>query len=102
MTSQIGPDSINPADFSALTNFVRGYLHQDAADVHGSAVEAARSFRRDAGEGEAAIVHAELKRLLEETGSLSHSELAQLLEELGSAWRFRSRAEIEQVRDALK
>jgi hypothetical protein len=101
MTSHTGTD-INPADYSALTKFLRGYLHQDAAVVHGSAIQAARSFRRDVDERETAIVHADLERLLDETRSLPDSELIRLLEWLGSSWRFQKRAEVEQLRDALK
>jgi hypothetical protein len=102
MTSGNREPDINPAEYSALTNFLRGYLHQDVAKVHGSAVHAAQAFRRDADERESAIVHAELERLLEETSALSDAELSLVLEKLGSAWQFRTRREIEQLRDALK
>jgi hypothetical protein len=102
MTSGDRYPDVNPAEYSTLTNFLRGYLHQDAAKVHGSAVRAAQAFRRDADERESAIVHAELERLLEETNSLSDVGLSRLLESLGSSWQFRTRREVEQLRDALK
>jgi len=102
MSSHTGTDDINPSDYSALTNFLRGYLHQDASVVHGSAIQAARSFRRDADQRETAIVHAELERLLDETNALPESELVAILEHLGSSWRFRDRAEVQQLRDELK
>jgi hypothetical protein len=102
MTSSNREPEINPAEYSALTNFLRGYLHQDASTVHGSAIRAAQAFRRDAGEREAAIVHAELERLLDEASALPDAELSLVLERLGSAWQFRTRQEIEQLRDALK
>lgn len=101
MTSHNRTD-FNPADYSALSNFLRGYLHQDAAIVHGSILQAARQFRRDADERETAVVHAELERLLDKTGALPDSELIRILEQLGSAWRFRKREEVEQVCEALK
>jgi hypothetical protein len=81
---------------------LRGYLHQDVAAIHGSAMRAAQSFRRDADERESAIVHAELERLLDETSALSDAELSLVLEKLGSAWQFRTRREVEQLREALK
>ena len=102
MTPRDSKPVLDPSEYSALTNFLRGYLHQDAAVVHGSPVQAARSFRRDAGERETAIVHAELQRLLAETCALPDSELARVLEVLGSSWRFQSRREVEDLRDALK
>jgi hypothetical protein len=94
--------SINPGEYSALTTFLRGYLHQDAAIEYGSPAAAARQFRRDADERETSIVHSELDRLLSETVSLPISSLARVLEDLGSSWHFGSREDIERLRDALK
>ena len=94
--------TIEPSEYSALRNFLLGYLHQDVAAVHGTPLQAAKSFRRDADERETTIVHAELERLLAKTNHLPDSELSRVLESLGSSWQFRSRLEVEQLRDALK
>lgn len=102
MSSRDRESSINPANYSALTNFFRGYLHQDVAAIHGSPIRAAHAFRRDADEREITIVHAELERLLDETSGSSDSELSQIIERLGSAWRFQNRREVEALRDAMK
>ena len=102
MTTRHGKPAIEPSDYSALTTFLRGYLHQDAAVVHGSPVHAAQDFRRDADERETAVVHAELERLLAETASLPDLELSRVLERLGSGWQFHSRREVEELRDSLK
>jgi hypothetical protein len=93
---------INRAEYSALATFLRGYLHEDAAAEYGSAAAAARQFRRDADERETTIVHSELDRLLSQTRSLPIAELSGVLENLGSSWHFRTRQEVEQLRDALK
>ena len=93
---------IDPAEYAALSNFLRGYLHQDAAVEYGSPATAARQFRKDADERETAVVHSELERLLSEAARLSASDLSRMLETLGSSWRFRSREEVEQLLDALK
>ena len=94
---------IDPKDYAALSGFLRGYLHQDARLVHGSPAEAARAFRRDADERRAAVVRAEMDRLLSATRQLPFARLEEILErELGSAWRFRDRQEVEQLRDALR
>ena len=102
MSSSHENTRIDQSEYSALTTFLRGYLHQDAAVEYGSPAAAARQFRRDADERETAIVHSELDRLLSETHSLPIAEFAAVLENLGSSWRFRSRQEVEQLRDALK
>jgi hypothetical protein len=102
MSSRDENAHINPAEYSALTTFLRGYLHQDAAIECGSPAAAARQFRRDADERETAIVHSELDRLLSQTRSLPIADLARLLENLGSSWHFQTRQELQQLRDALK
>jgi len=89
-------------EYAALSNFLRGYLHQDAAVEYGSAAAAARQFRRDADERETAIVHSALDRLLAETASRPMSELFGALERLGSCWHFQTRDEVEQLRSALR
>lgn len=92
----------DPREYSALTRFLRGYLHQDAAVEYGSARAAAQQFRKDADERETAIVHSELERLLTETSALSVADLNRALQQLGSAWQFRSRKEVEQILSGLK
>lgn len=93
---------IHPREYSALTNFLRGYLHQDVAAEHGSPMSAAHAFRKDADEGETTVVRSELDRLLVETTTLGFSELSKILEMLGCAWHFRTREEVERLRDELK
>jgi hypothetical protein len=93
---------LEPAEYAALSNFLRGYLHQDAAVEYGSPAAAARVFRKDVDQRETAIVHAELERLLATTEAAPFPELAQILQVLGSSWRFESRNQVEQLRDALK
>ncbi|HWC16831.1 MAG TPA: contact-dependent growth inhibition system immunity protein [Terriglobales bacterium] len=93
---------IDVREYAALSNFLRGYLHADAAVEYGSPVAAARQFRQDADERETVIVHSELDRLLAETDRLPEHELARALEDLGSSWHFRNREEVERLRDSLK
>jgi hypothetical protein len=90
------------SEYAALSRFLRGYLHQDAAVEYGSAQAAARQFRKDADERETAVVHSELERLLSENGDVPISGLARTLERLGSSWRFQNREEVEAVLQALK
>ena len=93
---------IDPSQYGALSSFLRGYLHQDAAVEHGSSLAAAQAFRKDADERETAVVRSELDRLLWETARSTDTELAKIIASLGSSWHFASRKEVEQLRDALK
>lgn len=93
---------IDPREYAALTRFLRGYLHQDAAVEYGSAQAAAQQFRKDADERETAVVHSEFERFLAETSTLSVADLNRALQQLGSAWQFRSRRQVEQILNALK
>ena len=98
-----GGSKIDPTDYSALSNFLRGYLHEDSALEYDSPVAAARTFRRDADERETATVRSELDRLLQITRLLPDSQLIRILEnDLGCRRHFHSRKEVEQLRDALK
>lgn len=94
--------AVNYSQYAALSRFFRGYLHQDAPLEHGSPVAAAQLFRKDADAGESAIVRSELDRLLSITARSPLQELANILEQLGCSWHFRTREEVEQLRDALK
>jgi len=94
---------VDPKEYSALVNFLRGYLHQDMVVEHGSATAAAHAFRREADERETTIVRTELERLLSAADGLPFSQLQRILEQdLGSSWHFRNREELEQLRHALK
>lgn len=94
---------INPADYSALSNFLRGYLHEDSVLEYDSVRTAAQAFRRDAEERETAIVRSELDHLLQATSARPESQLIRILEnDLGCRRHLHSRKEVEQLRDALK
>jgi len=94
---------VDRKEYAALVSFLRGYLHQDAAVEHGSAIAAAHAFRKDAGERETTVVGVELERLLSAADGLPFSQLQRMLEQdLGSSWHFRNREELEQLRHALK
>ena len=93
---------VDPLEYAALGNFLRGYLHQDAAIEHHSPVAAAQAFRRDADERETTVVRSELEHLLYVTSRDSFRELQKILEKLGCSWHFKNREELEGLRDALK
>ena len=93
---------IDPSQYGALSYFLRGYLHQDAVVEYGSSIGAAQAFRKDADERETIVVRSQLDHLLSVTAKSTDSELEKIIAVLGSSWRFSSRKEVEQLRDALK
>jgi hypothetical protein len=91
--------------FDALRNFVRGYLHQDTAVVHGSSDAAVRQFLRDAGPHDIRQVATEWRTFL-----ATHSADVNPLDEinrhfehhLGGGWRFTSMDEVQRLTSALE
>jgi hypothetical protein len=81
------PPIWTPDRYPALTDFCRGYLHEDAALVHGSADAAAAAFRSDASPEERASLLAELDRLTQEARTRTASDLQRFVTTgLGSRW----------------
>ncbi|HXY50600.1 MAG TPA: contact-dependent growth inhibition system immunity protein [Terriglobales bacterium] len=79
-------DSISPAAFPALRNFLRGYLHQDMADESGSVAKAVRQFCEDAAPDERRLVADEWARFLTQTRGWSLEAINRALtERLGSS-----------------
>jgi len=81
--------------YPAIRDFVRGYLHQDAAAEYGSAPEAMRQFCRDSESADREKLRSEWQRLL-----AAHPDLAHInneLQKLGCAWLFRTREELDEM-----
>ena len=87
----------------ALTGFLRGYLHEDFLEEHGSAEAAARAFRDAASPAELEALEADLDTLAQAVSDLPIARIRRLLvDELGSAWIPGSRAELERLIAALR
>lgn len=87
-------------EYPHLRQFVRGYLHQDAALEYGSAAGAMRQFCTDADAGEQEQLRDELRRF-----AAQHTALEAInneLQRLGCAWLFRSKEEFEAMIDSCK
>ena len=86
---------VSRAAFPALTGFLQGYLHEDYAELHGSARGAVAAFCAEATSAERRALAKELAALLEVTAALPLSELRRVVtSELGGAWTPGSRDEI--------
>lgn len=89
--------------FPALGAFLRGYLHQDYAAVHGSIRAAAEAFRADASAEERDQLVRELESL---AGILAAHRVRALQEfiggEMGSGWMPKSCEEVLELLEAIR
>jgi hypothetical protein len=88
--------------FPALRAFLRGYLHQDFEEVHGSLRAAADAFRADASPEERARLAQELVSVEALVADLPTRLLRQFIEDLGSGWMPRSRGDIVELLEAIR
>ena len=95
--------TLRASDFPALTSLVRGYLHEDFPEVHGSAVAAAAAFCADAGPDERRQLARELEALVRFAASRPVRDLRRFItRDLGSRWEPKSRDEIVELLDAVR
>jgi len=76
---------ISAADFRALSDFLRGYCHQDLADEYGSPKAAAEQFRQDADESQRKALAEEWQRFLTRMKRQPIEGINHALASLGSA-----------------
>jgi hypothetical protein len=93
--------AFSPADFPALREFLRGYLHQDWQDEHGSVEAAIRQFRQDTDDEQQQKVAEQWQLFRRQTRDLRLEEIRDLLQSLGSAWYPASNDELEIVTRVL-
>ena len=82
-------------EFHALREFLRGYLHQDAAVEYGSARNAANAFLDDADAGQVDELRAEWARFL--TLHKTVESVNKEIQKLGAAWRFETFEELREM-----
>jgi hypothetical protein len=89
--------------FPAFRAFLRGYLHQDFAAVHGSVRAAAEAFLADASADERDQLVRELESLAQiVTGHKARAVRGFIGDEMGSGWMPKSREEILELLEALR
>jgi len=97
------PRGLRRDAFPALRAFLRGYLHQDFPEVHGSLRDAAAAFRADASAAERDRLVGELESLADSFASRPARLLRQFVtEDLGSAWSPKSREEVAELLEVLR
>lgn len=90
-------------EFPALASFVRGYLHQDYPEVHGSVGVAAAAFCADANADERRQLAQELEALFATSAKWSLRDLRHFVtRDLASSWRPESRGELANLLDLIR
>ena len=89
--------------FPAVRALVRGYLHQDFQELHGSLAAAARAFRADASVAEREQLMAELESLAHILASHPARKLRQFItDDLGSGWAPKSHEELTELLETIR
>src|SRR5512135_758204 len=91
---------ISAADFAALREFLRGYLHEDVVEEYGSPERAVQQFCYDADSSQVETVASQWRQLLQQTQGQPIAELNRVLNrKLGCAWSFTSPHDLKKVTD---
>ena len=93
--------ALRSSEFPALTSLLRGYLHEDFPEVHGSVLSATTAFCADAGPEERRALARELETLVKLSRPVR--EIRRFLtKDLGSRWEPKSRDELVEILDAIR
>ena len=95
------PSQFDPDNFSALQDFLGGYLHEDFVEEYGSAKEALETFLSDASGDEIQNVKEEWERFRTLLKDLPFAETQAALHRLGAAWQPESPSEISALDEIL-
>lgn len=79
--------------FPLLSEFARGYLHEDMVPEYGNAHGAARAYMADLSATEKKALSAEAQRMAHSAKEWTDEEVNQQLHRMGAACIFRSRDE---------
>lgn len=84
-------------EFPLLTEFMRGYLHEDVVPEHGNALGAATAYLADTSEQDRKKLAKEAATFRARFPLRDTRELNQVLRKMGSMWSFVSFDEFDQV-----
>jgi hypothetical protein len=89
---------ISAAEFPALRQFLRGYLHEDWREENETAADAARQFLEDADATERQHVANEWQKFRERTKGASLEVMNRILDQtFGAGWRVLDPVELDAV-----
>ena len=90
-------------DFRALSDFAKGYLHEDFIEEHGTALDAVTAFARAATANERAQLAKELASLIDRARGLPFSTLRTFVtRDLGSGWQPRATTDFTDMLNVLE
>lgn len=95
--------ALRSSGFPVLGSLVRGYLHEDFPEVHGSVLSAVAAFCADASPEERRKLVRELETLMKWGAGRPSRDLQSFVrKELGSRWEPASRDEILEILQAVR
>ena len=94
MNERKTPATVSRNDYPKFSEFLRGYLHQDAAEEYDTADEAAEEFLTDADSDEKTTLQKEARKFLQWSERQSLAAQNSALKALGSYWTFDTPAEV--------
>ncbi len=96
------PHKISAADFPRLTDFARGYLHQDLVPEHGSPLQAALAYVNDLSAAERQEAAAEAFRFRGIIHDWRNAEVNAAVAALGGSWNFVAKGELFEVLQTIE
>jgi len=96
------PHKIDAADFPRLSEFARGYLHQDLIPEYGSVLNAALAYLDDLSDRERQQAAAEAFRFRAVTHEWHNAEVNSAIATLGGSWSFVAKGELQEVLRTLE
>jgi CdiI immunity protein len=101
MSERKSPAAVSRTDYPKFSEFLRGYLHQDAAEEYDSADEAAQEFLADADSDERTTLQKEVRNFLQWSERQNLSAQNSAFKALGAYWTFESPAEVTRFLQSL-
>ena len=96
------PHRINIAEFPRLSEFARGYLHQDLVPEHGSPLQAALRYVNDLSAAEQKQAAAEAFRFRGIIHDWRNAEVNEAVAALGGSWNFVVKSELFEVLQTIE
>lgn len=94
MTERKTAPTVSRNDYPKFSEFLRGYLHQDAAEEYDNADEAAEEFLADADSDERTTLQKEVRKFLQWAEHQSLAAQNSAFKALGGYWSFDNTAEV--------
>ena len=96
------PHKIEAGAFPLLSQFARGYLHQDLVPEHGSPLQAALAYVNDLSASEQRQAAAEAFRFRGLIHNWRNAEVNEAVAALGGSWNFVAKSELDAVLQTIE